>query len=133
MATTSSFEVATDRRTDTVDVTDRVAGAIPDGLETGVCSVFVRHTTAGISVNENESRLRDDTEDFFEELVPDEGHRHDQLDGNADSHLRATLVGASESIPVEDGDLSLGRWQSILLLEFDGPRTREVTVTVVGE
>jgi len=133
MATTSSFDVSTDERTDTVDVTDRVAASIPDGVEAGVCSVFVRHTTAGISVNENESRLRDDTEDFLGDLVPDEGHRHDQLDGNADSHLRATLVGASESIPVEDGDLALGRWQSVLLLEFDGPRTREVTVTVVGE
>jgi len=133
MATTSSFEVATDEQTDTVDVTDRVAASIPNDVGTGICTVFVQHTTAGISVNENESRLRDDTEDFFEELVPDEGHRHDQLDGNADSHLRATLVGASESIPIEDGDLEIGRWQSILLLEFDGPRTREVTVTVVGE
>lgn len=133
MATTSSFDVSTDERTDTVDVTGRVAAAIPDDVETGVCSVFVRHTTAGISVNENESRLRDDTEEFFQELVPDEGHRHDQLDGNSDSHLRATLIGASESIPIEDGELALGRWQSVLLLEFDGPRTREVTVTVVGE
>jgi len=127
------FTVSTEDRIDTVDVTDRVAEAVPDGVETGVCSVFVRHTTAGISVNENESRLRGDTEDFFEDLVPDDGHRHDQLDGNADSHLRATLVGASESIPVEDGELALGRWQSVLLCEFDGPRTREVTVTVVGE
>lgn len=133
MATTTSFDVSTDDRTDTVDVTDRVAGAVPDGVETGVCSVFVRHTTAGISVNENESRLREDAEEFFQDLVPDEGHRHDRLDGNADSHLRATLVGASESIPVEDGALALGRWQSVLLLEFDGPRTREVTATVVGE
>lgn len=133
MATTTSFEVSTDERTDTVDVTDRVAASVPDDAETGVCSVFVRHTTAGISINENESRLRADTEDFLDELVPDEGHRHDRLDDNADSHLRATLVGASESIPVEDGELALGRWQSVLLLEFDGPRTREVSVTVVGE
>lgn len=129
----STFSVETDEHTDTIDVTDRVAAAIPDDVETGICSVFVRHTTAGICVNENESRLRDDTEDFFEAIVPDEGHRHDQLDDNADSHLRATLVGASESIPVENGDLALGRWQSVLLLEFDGPRSREVTVTVAGE
>ncbi|SNZ05004.1 secondary thiamine-phosphate synthase enzyme [Natronoarchaeum philippinense] len=133
MASSTTFSVRTGDRTDTVDVTDRVAAAVPDSTETGVCTVFVRHTTAGICINENESRLRADTEDFLRDLVPDEGHRHDQLDGNADSHLRATLIGASESVPIEDGDLALGRWQSVLLLEFDGPRTREVTVTVVGE
>ncbi|WP_135820805.1 secondary thiamine-phosphate synthase enzyme YjbQ [Halostella litorea] len=123
------FTVDTDERLTTVDVTDRVAAAVPDDAD-GVCTAFVRHTTAALVVQENESRLRDDVEDFLADLVPDEGHAHDALDGNADSHLRATLLGPSVSVPVADGDLELGTWQSVLLVECDGPRSREVAVAV---
>lgn len=123
------FEVETDARTEVVDITDRVRAAVPDGA-TGVCTVFVRHTTAGVVVNENESRLVGDIESFLGDLVPDEGHAHDALDGNADSHLRATLVGSDVSVPVEDGEPALGTWQSVLFVECDGPRTREVVVSV---
>ena len=126
------FTVETDERLTTVDVTDRVAAAVPEGAD-GVCTAFVRHTTAALVVQENESRLREDVEGFLAELVPDEGHRHDQLDGNADSHLRATLLGPDVTVPVAEGDLELGTWQSVLLVECDGPRTREVSVSVAGE
>ena len=125
----TEFTVETDERTTVVDITDRVAEAIPTDAD-GVCSVFVRHTTAGVIVNENERRLRDDLADGLETLVPDEGWSHDALDGNADSHVRAMLVGASETLPVEGGELQLGRWQSILFVECDGPRTRTVDVRV---
>ncbi|AXR78363.1 secondary thiamine-phosphate synthase enzyme YjbQ [Natrarchaeobaculum sulfurireducens] len=125
--------VDTDARLTTVDVTDRIADAVPDELATGTATAFVRHTTAGLIVQENEPRLRGDIESFLEEVVPDEGHAHDQLDGNADSHLRATLLGPDVTIPVEDGELALGTWQSVLLVECDGPRTRTITVTTVGE
>ena len=123
------FEVETDACTEVVDITDRVRDAVPDGA-TGVCTVFVRHTTAGVVVNENERRLVGDIESFLGDLVPDEGHAHDALDGNADSHLRATLVGSDVSVPVEDGEPALGTWQSVLFVECDGPRTREVVVSV---
>ncbi|SDQ98372.1 secondary thiamine-phosphate synthase enzyme [Natronobacterium texcoconense] len=126
------FPVETDSRLTTVDVTDRVAEAVPDDLESGTCTAFVRHTTSGLVVQENEPRLREDLESFLSDLVPDEGHAHDQLDGNADSHLRATLLGPDVTVPVEDGQLALGTWQSILLVECDGPRTRTVSVTTVG-
>ena len=128
-----TFTVETDSRLTTVDVTDRVARAVPDDLESGLCTAFVRHTTAGLVVQENEPRLRGDIESFLGEVVPDEGHAHDDLDGNADSHLRAALVGPDVTIPVENGELALGTWQSVLLLECDGPRTRTVSVTTVGE
>jgi secondary thiamine-phosphate synthase enzyme len=121
------FTVETDARTTVVDITDHVAEAIPTDTD-GVCTVFVRHTTAGVIVNENERRLREDLADSLDELVPDEGWSHDALDGNADSHVRAMLVGASETIPVENGELQLGRWQSVLFVECDGPRTRTVDV-----
>jgi len=119
------FTVSTDARLDIVDVTDRVAAAV--GGE-GTATVFVDHTTAGIVVNEAEPRLLDDMRTFLADLVPDEGWRHDELDGNADSHLRAMLLGPSATVPVVDGDLSLGRWQSVLLVECDGPRERTVRV-----
>jgi secondary thiamine-phosphate synthase enzyme len=119
------FTVSTDERLDVVDVTDRVASAV-DG--TGTATVFVEHTTAGVVVNEAEPRLLGDVRTFLADLVPDEGWDHDELDGNADAHLRALLLGPSETVPVADGDLALGRWQSVLLVECDGPRERTVRV-----
>ena len=121
--------VETDSKTTVVDITDRVADQLPADVE-GVCTVFVRHTTAGVIVNEAERRLLADLADGLETLVPDEGWAHDTLDGNADSHVRAMLVGESATIPVTDGNLQLGRWQSVLFVECDGPRTRTVDVVV---
>lgn len=124
------FEVSTGDRVDVVDVTDRVRSEVPADV-TGVCTVFVEHTTAGVVVNENESRLLRDIEHLFEDLVPEDGgYHHDRLDGNADAHLRSMLLGESVTIPVQDGSLGLGTWQSVLFVECDGPRTRQVTVTI---
>jgi secondary thiamine-phosphate synthase enzyme len=121
------FTVSTDARLDVVDVTDRVAAAVDEDGD-GTATVFVDHTTAGVVINEAEPRLLDDVRTFLADLVPDEGWNHDELDGNADSHLRALLLGPSETIPVVDGELSLGRWQSVLVVECDGPRERTVRV-----
>ncbi|MFC6765783.1 secondary thiamine-phosphate synthase enzyme YjbQ [Natrinema soli] len=126
-----AFSVETESRLTTVDVTERIAAAVPDDLESGTCTAFVEHTTAGLVVQEAEPRLRGDLESFLRDLVPDEGHAHDELDGNADSHLRAALIGPDVTIPVENGELALGTWQSALLVECDGPRTRTVSVTTV--
>jgi secondary thiamine-phosphate synthase enzyme len=123
------FTVETAAKTTVVDITDRVAEALPADAD-GVCTVFVRHTTAGVVVNENERRLREDLTDALETLVPDEGWAHDALDGNADSHVRAMLLGESVTVPVRNGSLGLGRWQSVLFMECDGPRTRTVDVLV---
>jgi secondary thiamine-phosphate synthase enzyme len=122
-----TFTVSTDGRTDVIDVTDEVRDAVPAGLD-GTVTVFVAHTTAGVVVNEAERRLLSDIESFLAEAVPDDGWRHDEIDDNADSHLRALLLGASTTIPVADGGLELGRWQSVLFVECDGPRERTVRV-----
>jgi len=119
--------VETDSRTECVDITDRVAATIPDDAS-GVCTVFSQHTTMGVVVNEAESRLLNDLADALGELVPNEGWQHDEIDDNADSHVRAMLVGESVTVPVESGELQLGRWQSILAVECDGPRRRTLTV-----
>lgn len=132
------FTVETDERLTCVDVTDRVAAAVRETLsgvddppESALCTSFVRHTTAGVVVQEPESRLLGDIETFLRDLVPDrDDYAHDAIDDNADSHLRATLLGESVSVPVRDGGLALGRWQSIHLVECDGPRSRTVEVVV---
>lgn len=116
-----------------VDVTSDVAAAVPDDVERGVCTAFVRHTTAGVVVNERDSRLFADVERALERLVPrEEEYDHNVVDDNADAHVRAMLLGGSVSVPVVDGELDLGTWQSVLLVECDGPRTRSVEVTTVS-
>jgi len=128
-----SRQIETTERTDVVDVTADVAEAIPAQIDRGVCTVFVPHATAGVVVNENESRLLSDLEGWLDELAPrGEGYAHDEIDTNADAHLRAMLLGESVSVPVVDGSLDLGTWQSILFVECDGPRTRSLDVTVVA-
>jgi len=123
------FEVSTDDRIAAVDVTDDVEAALSDGA-TGVCTVFVRHTTAGVVVNEAESGLLDDIERFVAAVGPDKDWQHDRIDDNADAHLRSMLVGRDVTVPVTDGSLDLGTWQSLLLVECDGPRRRTVDVRV---
>jgi secondary thiamine-phosphate synthase enzyme len=123
----AEFNVSTDERLSVCDITDRVERALPDDAS-GTVTVFVEHTTAGIAINEAEPRLLSDFEDALAEMVPDDGWAHDDIDDNADSHVRSLLVGPSETIPVEDGSLALGTWQSVLLVECDGPRTRTVRV-----
>ncbi|ADQ68614.1 YjbQ family protein [Halogeometricum borinquense] len=125
-----ALEVQTGQRVEVVDVTSDVAATVPDDLDTGVCTVFVPHTTAGIIVNEHERRLMSDLERLLEHLAPrGDDYAHDEIDDNADAHMRAALLGSSVSIPVENGELGLGTWQSVMFAECDGPRTRELRVT----
>ena len=125
----SDIQIQTGERVDVVDVTDEVAAAVPADVARGVCTVFVPHTTAGVVVNENESRLLADLERALDNLVPLDGaYAHDDIDDNAAAHLRAALLGESASVPVVEGDLSLGTWQSVLLVECDGPRRRSLDV-----
>lgn len=124
-----SITVETEDRTECIDITDRVAATLPDDAD-GVCTVFSQHTTMGVVVNEAESRLLDDLAAALDDLVTDDGWQHDEIDDNADSHVRAMLVGESATVPVADGELQLGRWQSILAVECDGPRSRTLTLCV---
>ena len=121
------FEVTTDDRLQAIDITDRVEDALPADAG-GAWTVRSRHTTAGVVVNEAESRLMDDIETVLADVVPDEGWRHDEIDDNADSHLRALLCGSGETLPVRDGRLDVGTWESVVLVECDGPRTRTMEV-----
>jgi secondary thiamine-phosphate synthase enzyme len=137
-------ELRTDRAFQLVDITSLLAERVRrSGVFIGTAAVQSRHTTAGLFVNENEPRLLEDMEAFFRRLVPEGGHRHDDLelrDGpvavderpNGHAHLRALLLPAFVSLNVVDGELDLGRWQSVFLAELDGPRTRSLSVVVTG-
>ena len=124
-----TLTVETNSQTECIDITDRVAATLPDNAD-GVCTVFSQHTTMGVVVNEAESRLLDDLAAALDDLIPDSGWQHDEIDDNADSHVRAMLVGESVTVPVADGTPQLGRWQSILAVECDGPRSRTLTLCV---
>jgi secondary thiamine-phosphate synthase enzyme len=112
-----------------VDITSRVQQAVTaSGQTQGVCTVFVPHTTAGVTINENaDPDVCRDLIAFLGDRVPrDWGFRH--REGNSDAHLKASLMGSSAQVPVAEGRLCLGTWQGIYFAEFDGPRTRRVLV-----
>lgn len=121
------MEIETTERIEVLDVTDAVGSAVPAGAS-GTRTAFVDHTTCGVVVNESERRLLSDIETALERLVPENGYAHDAIDDNAAAHLRSMLLGPAATVPVKDGSLALGRWQSVLLVECDGPRTRRLRV-----
>jgi secondary thiamine-phosphate synthase enzyme len=129
-----TLRVKTDRRTQFVDVTAATEHVVKEsGVVSGVCYVYVPHTTAGVTINEHaDPDVASDLEGVFDRLVPHAGpYRHSE--GNTDSHAKAVMVGASQVIFVEEGKFVLGRWQGIFLCEFDGPRERKIYVKVVND
>jgi secondary thiamine-phosphate synthase enzyme len=127
-----TLRVKTERKTQLLDVTGLVEQAVKaSGAASGVCYVYVPHTTAGVTINEHaDPDVATDLEAVFDRLVPRSGpYRHSE--GNSDSHAKATMVGSSQTIFVEDGRLALGRWQGVFLCEFDGPRERRIYVKIV--
>ncbi|MBM4240262.1 MAG: YjbQ family protein [Euryarchaeota archaeon] len=130
-----SFGLRTSRRLEIRDITNEIAGILKKAnIKNGLINVFTRHSTSGIVINENESRLIKDFENALKSLIPsDRNYLHNAIDNNADSHIRAFYVGSSETIPVENGSMNLGTWQSVFFVELDGPRSRKVMVTVIGE
>ena len=122
--------VRTPRRRAFVDITEQVAGAI--GERSGVWLIFVPHTTAGVTLNEGDDpAVARDILARLEELAPDDAE-YDHAEGNSPAHVMASLVGASALVAVEEGAPRLGRWQSVFLCEFDGPRDRKVWLVPVG-
>lgn len=127
-----SLSVRSARREQMIDITDRVADAARADGGDGICQVFVPHTTAAVTINENAdpSVVRDILAKTSALVPPDEGYTH--AEGNSDAHIKASLFGSSVMVPVVDGRLALGTWQGIYFCEFDGPRSRNVHVQVVG-
>ena len=126
------LEVRTAAREEMVDVTARLRESVAgSGVADGLCHVYCPHTTCGVTVNEGaDPEVARDVLDHLGRLVPRSGPwRH--AEGNSDAHLKAVLTGSDLTLPVIGGTLGLGRWQSVFLCEFDGPRSRRIWVTVL--
>jgi len=131
---THVVHLRTSRRTELKNVTGEIEKLVRDSkCESGVCYLYVPHTTAGVIVNEGyDPDVARDMEGALDRLVPDSPQfRH--AEGNSDSHIKTALVGSSETVWIEKGRLALGRWQQIFFAEFDGPRSRELHVKIVPD
>lgn len=127
------ISLKTDRKEQFVNITRMVSNAVEAaGIKEGICVVYNPHTTAGVTINEAaDPDVVTDMLAEFKKIVPDhDNYKH--LEGNSSSHIKATIVGNSSTIPVQDGKLILGTWQGIYFCEFDGPRSRNFIVQCIG-
>jgi secondary thiamine-phosphate synthase enzyme len=130
----TSFDVTTHVRTELLDITDKVKDAVAQSkVGSGMCFVYVPHTTAAVTVNESyDSDVARDITAALSKLVP-HGANYAHTEGNSDAHIKAAMIGSCQPIPIEEGRLALGRWQGIFFCEFDGPRQRRVQVQVMNK
>ncbi|MDN3514310.1 MAG: secondary thiamine-phosphate synthase enzyme YjbQ [Candidatus Brocadia sp.] len=130
--TMKKIPLSTHSRSEFIDITSHVNSALKkQGVNEGICHVYVPHTTAAVTINENaDPSVRKDIINELDRMVPWNGH-YSHLEGNSAAHVKATLVGSSISVPVSGGELALGTWQGIYFCEFDGPRHREVFVHII--
>ena len=129
-----NVSVQTSRREELVDITKQVQNAVTHSrVDNGLIVLYVQGATAALMIQENwDESVQTDVVNLLQKLIPRGVWLHDQQDGNGDSHLKAGLVGPSESIPIIDGKLGLSRWQNVFLCEFDGPRSeRQVVCTII--
>lgn len=128
-----SLKLDTHKNFEIIDITSRVNEVID--VESGIISIFSRHSTSAIVVNENESGLLNDLEATLDNLITDKfSYDHDRIDNNARSHLKSFLLSSSECLPIKNSRLDLGTWQSVFFIELDGPRrSRTISLTIIGE
>ena len=130
----TSFTIRTATRCEMIDITGRIAEEVrKSGIKEGICHVFIPHTTVAITINENaDPDVPRDILTALDRLVPLSDHyRH--TEGNAAAHIKASLLGASQTVFIKDGRLVLGTWQSLFFCEFDGPRMRKVLVRLTAD
>jgi len=126
------ISVRTNSRVDLIDITDRIQTSVSKNkIKDGICFVFCPHTTAGLTINENaDPQVKRDIINTLNKIVPENaGYAHSE--GNADSHVKSSILGSSLTIFIEDGQLALGTWQGIYFCESDGPRSREVWIKII--
>ena len=129
----TSFTIRTTASVEMIDITDRVAAAVSEsGVKNGFCRVFIPHTTAAVTINENaDPDVPRDILAALDRIVPlSDRYRH--AEGNAAAHIKASLIGASQTVFIESGRLVLGTWQSLFFCEFDGPRTRKALIQLTA-
>ena len=126
------IQVKTNSRAEFIDITSNISEIVQKrGIKEGVCYVYVPHTTAAITINENaDPSVPKDIQNELNKIVPWDDH-YTHMEGNAAAHIKSTIVGSSVYIPISDGKLALGTWQGIFFCEFDGPRHREIFVQTI--
>lgn len=124
--------IKTRKRVEAIDITDSVLNFVKDSnVKDGILFLYVPHTTAGITINENaDPSVIDDILNKLNEIVPKIGN-YKHIEGNSDSHIKSSIVGVSKNLIIEDGKVILGTWQGIFFLEFDGPRERKVILKIL--
>lgn len=126
------INIKTDSKTDMVDITEHISKAVNEsGIDRGLVHVYSMHTTAAITINENaDSDVKRDISNALDKLIPWQNNYYHK-EGNSAAHLKTSLIGVSELIPIDNRKLILGTWQGIFLCEFDGPRNRKVYITFI--
>lgn len=127
------FNIRTSKREEFINITSYIKGAIKEsGVENGIVIIFVPHTTAGVTINENaDPDVTIDMINGLNEIVPNlKNFKH--IEGNSDAHIKASLIGSSVTVIIENGNLKLGTWQGIYFCEFDGPRLRKFYVKIIN-
>jgi secondary thiamine-phosphate synthase enzyme len=128
------IRVKSNSRTELVDITQPVQRVVAEsGVRSGVCYVYVPHTTSGVTINENsDPNVGRDILKELNKIIPfDDNYGHSE--GNSAAHIKSSIIGVSKAVPIEEGRLALGTWQAVFFCEFDGPRDRRVLVKVMRD
>ena len=130
------FKISTSKKQELIDVTNRIRKIVKDSkVKNGICIIYVPHATAGILINENcDASVCNDIINKLEEIAPStETYEHDKIDDNAHSHIKASIIGPSETAIIQNNEVVLGTWQGVALAEFDGPKTRTVLIKIIED
>ncbi|MFX1275104.1 MAG: secondary thiamine-phosphate synthase enzyme YjbQ [Promethearchaeota archaeon] len=133
----NQINIKTPKRETLLDISNEINSLVRNsGIKEGTCRIFVPHTTAGITMNENaDPNVLIDIINYLKILIPQNGGKYafKHIEGNSDAHLKSSLIGTSLELIIHDGKIVLGTWQGIMFAEFDGPRNRKVIIQIIGE
>jgi len=131
-----TITISTSKKQEMIDISSEISSIVKKSrIKQGLCNIYAKHATAAIIINENaDPNICLDTLDALNKIIEEGVWRHDKLDGNADAHIKATMLGPSETIPIKNNELQLGTWQAISLVELDGPKeNRNIIVQILGD
>lgn len=131
-----AIQIRTSKKEELIDITEKIKKIVKESkIQEGICNIYARHATAAVIINENaDPNIQDDILKALNKMIPaHDNYKHDIIDNNAAAHIKATLLGPSETIPIKNNELQLGTWQSVMLVELDGPRpNREIVITIAS-
>jgi len=131
-----TINIETNKHQECVDITNKITTIVKESkIKDGICFLYTPHATGGITINENyDPNINDDFIELISKLIPEGIWRHDKIDNNGASHIKSSIIGPSEAIPIENNKLKLGTWQNIMFTEFDGPRNnRTIYINIIKD